>query len=134
MNIILPELKKVCITILVLNAGFLGIAIPLSYFDYTILVGLVYGDLYTMFNFVLLGTVVEKAITKSPGKAKSYIHLHYAIRFAITGFIVAVAMLSPHINPWIVCLTLFAPKLTYYAISYYEVGAELLQNFQKRRK
>lgn len=131
MNIILAELKKVCVTILVLNIVFVGVSLLLSLFDYTVLVGLVYGDLYTVFNFVLLGTIVEKAITKSPNKAKSYIHLHYAIRFAITGFILAIAMLSPHINPWIVCLSLFAPKLTYFAISFFEVSKEILQ---KRRK
>lgn len=119
MNIILGEAKKVCITLATIDLIFILIALLTKTFDYTVATGLALGNVYTLLNFILLGTIVEKAVTKTKYAAKRYMQINYLIRLILTGIFIYIGFMSPYLNPWGVVISLFAPKLTYYTIGIY---------------
>lgn len=124
---IFEEAKKVCITILVISAIFLVFSIFFGFFGYDVIIGIVYGTIYTLINFSLLGVAVQNAILRNPRSAKIYIQTQYAIRFAFAALALTIAILSPYINYIIVFLCMLSPKITYFSIGIYSL-------INKRRK
>lgn len=112
-ELILPELKKVSITLLIINVFSIIISVIMKAFDMSVIIGIVLGDVYTALNFVLLGSVVSDALDKSARSAKRHIQLHYGIRLLLMGIVLALSFYFPFINGWCVVATLLAPKITY---------------------
>lgn len=120
MEIILKELKKVAVTtgiiaVLTLAVGLLCGANPLS-----LLISLLFGCMFTLANFYLLGTLCRKACTKTPEHAKRYMQLNYAVRLLLVAIVIAAAFKLSYLNPAGVILPLFAPKLTYFSTAIYQ--------------
>ncbi len=121
MEIAFREAKKVVITLLIIDVLCIVISLITKTFNLTVIGGIILGFVFTMLNFFLLGTIVEKAIFKSPRAAKRYMQLNYFTRYILTGTIMAIGFISPYINPWCVVISIFAPKLTYFSIGFYQL-------------
>ena len=113
MDFIWKEMKKIAVVLGLMAAavlavgGFCGIGLP------ELLISLLFGSLFTLANFMLLGTVCAKACRKPPAKAKVYMQLHYAVRMLLTGVVILASFKMPYLVPAGVIVPLFAPKLTY---------------------
>lgn len=116
MDIILKEAKKVAITILVIDILIVLFTLAAKMFNATVIYGMLYGFIFTELNFILLGTVVDKALTMDKKSAKRHMQINYFIRFAFLAVILAIPILSAKINEWCVLASMFAPKFTYYLI------------------
>ncbi|MEG2429306.1 MAG: ATP synthase subunit I [Oscillospiraceae bacterium] len=112
-DMIFPEVKKVSITLLIINIFSVIISIIMKEFNMAIILGIFLGDVYTLLNFILLGTVVKEALDKSAHSAKRHIQLNYGFRFVLMAAVLALSFYFPFINGWCVAATLLAPKLTY---------------------
>lgn len=121
MGVALGEAKKVIITLLVLDVLCVIVSIFTKTFNYTIFGGIILGFVFTMLNFFLLGTLVEKAVFMSQRAAKRYMQINYLIRYILTGIIFVIGFTSPYINGWCVVISVFAPKLTYFTIGFYQL-------------
>lgn len=117
-SIILKEVKKVFITICILGIAVLGGTVAFNYFDSTVLYGFLFGSLYTLANFTLLGTISAKAVTMLPHRARQHMMLNYFIRYLLTAIVIYVGFKAPYIDGFVVIIMLFAPKITYYAIGF----------------
>ncbi len=120
-EIIFSEMKKVARTLLVLDGICVVAAVLLERADRTLWIGIGYGNLFTLLYFILLGSVVKNALERPPDQAKRYLKWNYAARYLLLGAILAVAFVSPWINPWCVCLSFLAPKITYTAIGFQQM-------------
>lgn len=115
MELILKEMKKVAVTIGLMAAVLLTAGAFWDVDWQKLLLSLLFGGLYTLANFMLLGTVCAKACRKPPQKAKTYMQLHYALRLLLTGVVILASFQMPYLVPVGVIVPLFAPKLTYLA-------------------
>ena len=116
MDIIFTEAKKVALTLLILDIGVVAFTLVAGMFDSTIVVGIFYGFLIAEINFILLGTVVQKALSMDEKRAKRHMQLNYAARFTLLGVALAIPFMSTTINGWCVLLAMLAPKITYTTI------------------
>lgn len=119
-ELFLNEAKKICITLLILDGIMIISSIPLKAFNYTLFTGILLGNVYTILNFALLGTIVKNALERTAVSAKRYMKTHYLIRFLIMGSIFSVGFISPYVNGWCVVVSCLAPKLTYTSIGIYQ--------------
>ena len=60
--------------------------------------GLILGVLIGVLNFWDLALTMERAVVKNPGHAQSYAIRKYFIRYIITGVVIYVAVVSPHLH------------------------------------
>ncbi|MEG0692109.1 MAG: ATP synthase subunit I [Oscillospiraceae bacterium] len=118
MDIILTEAKKVAITLLVIDIGIVIFTLAANMFDSGIVIGMVYGFIFAQLNFILLGTVVQKALSMDEKHAKRHMKLNYMMRFALLGVILVIPFISTKINEWCVVLAMLSPKFTYFAIGF----------------
>ncbi len=129
-GIILKEVKKVSITTVVMAILIIFVSAAIRMFDDSIIYSVLFGTLYTVSNFALLGTIAAKAITFDKRKAKVHMIVNNVIRYLITAFVMYVSFIAPYLNGWVVTSFLFAPKITYYSI---EV-ANMVKNLFTTRK
>ena len=120
MEIILKELKKVALTlvgmdILIFAGGLLCRVNPL-----TMLISLLFGSLFTLANFMLLGSLCQKACTKHPLHAKRFMIVNYTIRLLLAAVVIVASFKLPYPNPFGVILPLFAPKITFFGWAIFE--------------
>lgn len=118
MNIILTEAKKVACTLVIIDIIIVIITLSAGTFDSTIVLGIIYGFVFAELNFILLGTVVDKALSMDEKRAKHHMKVNYAIRFVLLAVILTVPFISPSINGWCVVISMLSPKFTYFAIGY----------------
>lgn len=119
-ELFLNEAKKVFITLLVLDVVMIIASFPLNGFNLTLFLGILLGNIYTILNFALLGTIVKNAVERNVSAAKRYIRTHYFIRYMIMGSVFALSFISPIINGWCVVVSVLAPKITYTSIGIYK--------------
>lgn len=120
MEIILKELKKVAVTVGIIAVLTLLVGLFCGAGFLSMLVSLLFGGLFTLANFYLLGSLCQKACTKTPERAKRYMQLNYAARLILVAIVIVAAFKLSYLNPAGVILPLFAPKLTYFATAVYE--------------
>ncbi len=118
MDIILTEAKKVAITLLLIDIGIVVFTLAAKMFDSSIIYGMIYGFIFAELNFILLGTVVEKALSMDAKNAKKHMKINYIMRFALLFIILAIPFISTKINGWCVVLAMLSPKFTYFTIGF----------------
>ncbi|MFZ2539636.1 MAG: ATP synthase subunit I [Oscillospiraceae bacterium] len=118
MDIILTEAKKVAITLLIIDIGIVIFTLATKMFNASVVIGIIYGFIFAELNFILLGTVVEKALSMDVKHAKRHMKVNYIMRFALLAVILAIPFISTKINGWCVVLAMLSPKFTYFAIGF----------------
>ncbi len=119
MNIILQELKKIAVTLGILTLLLLPLGLLPTVGFARMGISLLFGDLYTLANFFLLGNICDKVCRKTPHQAKRTMQLHFFIRTLLAAVVVFASFKLPYLTPLGVIPPLFAPKLTYFAIGVY---------------
>ena len=121
MDFIFKEVKKVAITLFIVDILIVVITLCFGVFDSSIILGIIYGVVFTLLLFILLGTVVEKALTMSPLAAKKHMKINYFARFFITAIVMIIPFIMDSINEWCVVVSLLCPKFTYTSIGFYDL-------------
>jgi len=119
-NVAFNEIKKLAVTIGILALILFPIGLICGVDWLKMLVSLLFGGLFTLANFLLLGSICEKACQKSPEKARSYMQLNYAIRMVLIGVVVFASFKVDYLSPLGVLPLLLAPKLTYFILAIHE--------------
>lgn len=120
-DFIFKEVKKVAITLFIVDALIIVITLCFGVFDSSIILGIIYGFVFANLLFILLGTVVEKALSMPPLAAKKHMKINYFARFFITAIVMIIPFVMDSINPWCVVVSLLCPKFTYTAIGFYDL-------------
>ncbi|MDR5659719.1 ATP synthase subunit I [Serpentinicella sp. ANB-PHB4] len=61
-------------------------------------VGMLFGTIIAILNFRLLYITLNKALNMSDSKAKFYAASRYLIRYALTGIVIYISIIRPHIH------------------------------------
>lgn len=111
-------IKWMIIDLLIAFFVYSLITIIFKAFRYTIILGFVVGGMFSILNFILLSSIVSKAVINKTPKVKSYMIIHYLIRFMLTGILLYIAIKSSHIDFVAVVISLLIPRV---AITIYEL-------------
>ncbi len=111
---IIQEMRSLLPYYLVTNAVYFAVLIVLFFafgFDYTLLVGGVYGNIVCVLNFFLLGKTAQIAVTKSAKAAQTYMNTMYCLRYLGIFAAMSAAALLPFINLLAAIIPLFFPRI-----------------------
>ncbi|MBQ9948660.1 MAG: hypothetical protein IJO91_09760 [Oscillospiraceae bacterium] len=111
---ILQEMRSLRPYFLVTNAVYFAVLIVLFFafgFDYTLLVGGVYGNIVCVLNFFLLGKTAQIAVTKTAKAAQTYMNTMYCLRYLGLFAAMSAAALLPFINLLAAIIPLFFPRI-----------------------
>lgn len=121
MDIILKEAKKIAISLIVIDIIIVIVTLLTNLFTSSVVFGIIYGFVFAELTFILLGTIVDKALGMDARRAKRYMRINYAIRFVLMAIILIIPFTSTTINGWCVAISMLAPKLTYFSIGFYSL-------------
>ena len=97
------------LAILPVQAAFL----LLKQWDWPVLAGSLLGSATAIFNFLLVGLMVQKAISQDQKKARSTVKLSQSGRLLMQGAILSAAALLPGVfNIWSTAIPLLIPRIT----------------------
>lgn len=111
------EFKQVLISIVFFNLFFIGLSLALNFFSKGLVVGSIFGAIFSFLNFFLLADIVLKSVKKSSNRAKSYISVNYFLRYILTGIFIFICVKYDSINGFIAIGNLFVPKIALYLFS-----------------
>ncbi len=112
---VLIQTRNIALGELVLCALMCIIFAICGYFDYTVILGALYGGAWAVLNFFLMGLAVQKAAAAEEG-AKGIIQRSYALRSFLTLAVAAAGILLPCFHFLAALLPLFFPQLTVYIL------------------
>lgn len=100
---------------LAVNAVYFAVLVVLFFafgFDYTLLVGGVWGNIAGVGNFWLMGITAEKAVRRrDPKAAQSYMNTMYCIRYLGLFLVMTAAAVLPFVNVVTAAVPLFFPRI-----------------------
>lgn len=113
-DITAQEMRSMLPWFLVVNAVYFALLLILFFasgFDYTLLLGGVWGNLVCMGNFWLMGKSAEKALRRNAKSAQSYMNTMYCLRYLGLFLAMTIAGVAPFMNLITAAVPLFFPKL-----------------------
>ena len=111
---IIQEMRSLQPYFIAINAVYFAVLLVLFFamsFDYTLLVGGVYGNLICVLNFFILGKTAQIAVKKSPKSAQTYMNAMYCVRYLGLFAAMSIAALVPFINLFTALLPLFFARI-----------------------
>lgn len=126
MDFIFTEVKKLTVTLLVINCIIIAICLLGGFLDFAVWMGMLYGFVFAELMFILLGMLVSRACLMAQKQAKRYMQINYAVRFLLTGIILLIPFLSPKINGWCVVVAMLSPKFTYFSIGFFQTAKSMI--------
>jgi len=83
----------VIIDLILFGLSFVFIKEPVPF-----ILGLIFGSLISILNFMELGNTLNRAVTMAPDKAQSFTTVKYFIRYIVTAVVLYVSIVAPYIN------------------------------------
>lgn len=108
------EMRGMLPWFLVVNAVYFALLLVLFFasgFDYTLLLGGVWGNFACVGNFWLMGRSAEKALRRNAKSAQSYMNTMYCLRYLGLFLTMTIAGVAPFMNLITAAVPLFFPKL-----------------------
>lgn len=99
---------------LAVNGVFFAVILVLFFamgFDYTLILGGIYGNIFCVLNFWLLGITAQIAVRKSPKQAQTYMNGMYCLRYLGLFLVMTLAAFLPFINLLAAVIPLLFPKI-----------------------
>ena len=112
---ILDETRHIAIGVLAADVVMCIVFLLLGQFDYTVVLGALWGSLFAVGNFFFMGLGVQKAMDMEDG-AKRYMQKNYTLRmcFCVAGM--AVGVKAPVFHSIAALIPFLFPKLVIYAM------------------
>ncbi len=114
-DIITQEMRSLLPYYLAVNGVFFAVVIVLFFatgFDYTLILGGIYGNIICVLNFWLLGITAQIAVRKTAKASQSYMNAMYCLRYLGIFAAMSIAALLPFIELLTALVPLLFPKIT----------------------
>ena len=109
---VLRETRYIAVFSLVLSVLMQAVfLIVLRRFDYTVLLGNLYGLAVAVGNFLFMGIGVQKAVEKDEKGAKNVLRFSQTIRFFAVFALMALGVIIPVFDPIAVIIPVFFPRI-----------------------
>ncbi|MBQ8858751.1 MAG: hypothetical protein IJ012_03065 [Clostridia bacterium] len=96
---------------LVLSVLMQAIFLIAGFWDYTVLLGNLWGAAFAVLNFFLMGLSVQRAVDKSPEDAAKYIKANSSARMLALFVVAAIGAAIPFLNTIAELIPFFFPRI-----------------------
>ena len=107
---VIKETKYIATFVIILSVLTQAVFLIISKWDYTVLLGNLWGALLAVGNFFVMGLYVQKAVSQEEKDAKQTIKASQSIRFAALVLLTGVGVVIPFFNWITVVLPLIFPS------------------------
>ena len=106
------ETLRVALWVGVLMLPVQAVFLLLQRWDYTVLLGNLLGSATAVFNFFLMGRMIQRALTQTEKQAKNSVRLSQGGRLLMQGAVLVLAAVLPRVfNIWAAAIPLLLPRL-----------------------
>ena len=97
--------------VIIFSAILQAVFLVIGKWNYTVLLGNLLSGATAIFNFLLMGITVQKAVLKEEKEAKTAIKASQALRTFLLFAVAAVGVLLPCFSTWTVIIPLLFPRI-----------------------
>lgn len=108
---VLRETKYIAIFTVILSVLMQSVFLIVNKWDYTVLLGNVWGALVAVANFFVMGLFVQKAVTQEEKEAKKTVKASQSLRLAAMLLLTAIGAIIPIFNIITVVIPLLFPSI-----------------------
>ena len=110
--VVRKETLRIALWVGVLILPVQAVFLLCRWWDYTVLLGSLLGSATAVFNFYLMGRMIQRALTQTEKQAKNSIRLSQGGRLLMQGALLMLAALLPRVfNIWAAAIPLLLPRL-----------------------
>ncbi len=120
---VLQETKFLGVWSLIFSMLMQAVFLVIGQWDYTVLLGNLWGVAITLLNFFLLGLTVQKAVTKEEKEAKNVMKLSHSLRNMMVFVLVVVGVVLPWFSIIPLIVALFFPRIAMVIRGFQKGGA-----------
>lgn len=88
-----------------------GVFLLCGWWDYTVLTGALLGGATAVGNTLLVGLMVQKAVTQTQKQARGTVRLSQGLRLLLQGAILCLAAVLPWFHLWAAAIPLLIPRI-----------------------
>ncbi len=111
---VIKETKYITFFVVILSVLMQAVFLIIGKWDYTVLLGNIYGAAIAIFNFFAMGLFIQKAVNQDEKEAKQTVKSSQSLRFAALVLLVGVGVVIPIFNWITVVLPLIFPSIGIY--------------------
>lgn len=108
---VIKETKYISFFVIILSVLMQSVFLIISKWDYTVLLGNIYGAAIAVLNFFVMGLYVQKAVGQDEKEAKQTVKASQSLRFAAIILLAGVGVVIPVFNPVTVVIPLVFPSI-----------------------
>lgn len=109
--VVMKETRFIAMIVLILSALTQAVFLIIGKWDYTVLLGNLYGALIAVGNFFLMGLTVQKCLTLEPDEAKKKMKLSQQGRLLMLLVLCVIGGVLPFFNIIAVLIPQFFPRI-----------------------
>ncbi len=111
---VIKETEYIAIFVGVFSVIMQIVYLCIGYWDYTILLGNLWGAALAIGNHFAMGLFIQKAVAQEPDEAKKTVKNSMSIRFGVLLILMIIGMVIPIFNPIAIAIPLIFPSLAIY--------------------
>lgn len=111
---VIKETEYIAVFVALFSVIMQAVFLCLGYWQYTVLLGNIWGIIIAIGNFFVMGLFVQKAVTQSEEEARKTVKTSQAVRFAALILLLVIGLIIPVFNSISVVLPLAFPSLAIY--------------------
>ena len=108
---VLKETKFITAFVVIFSALMQAVFLCIAKWDYTVLLGNIWGDLVAVGNLFVMGLFVQKAVTQNKDEARQTVRASQSIRFVGIFALTVIGVLIPFLNSVAVIIPLIFPRI-----------------------
>ena len=109
--VVMKETRYIAITVLILSALMQAVFLIIGQWNYTVLLGNLYGAVIAVGNFFLMGLTVQKCLTMEPDDAKKRMKLSQQGRLLMLLVFCMIGAALPWLNTIALLVPQFFPRI-----------------------
>ena len=109
--VVMKETRYIAITVLILSALMQAVFLIIGQWNYTVLLGNLYGAVIAVGNFFLMGLTVQKCLTMEPDDAKKQMKLSQQGRLLMLLVFCMIGAALPWLNTIALLVPQFFPRI-----------------------
>lgn len=109
---VLKETKYIAYFTIILSVFMQAIFLIAGKWDYTVLLGNIWGIIVAVGNFFSMGLSVQKAVTQDEKDARQTVKLSHSLRFLAIFILIAAGVLIPFFNSVATVIPIIFPRIS----------------------
>lgn len=110
-NTILRETRYIAVWVIILSVIMEAVFLIIGKWDYKVLLGNIFGGIFAVLNFLLMGITVQRAVTREENDGKALVRTSQSLRTLMLFIAVTAGLVIPFFNGFAAVIPMFFPRI-----------------------